>query len=1087
MSNICNNNPTELEREKYNFNTKEGREKIAKAVEETHRRNEMLARLPNNAEEAQALKEAREIAKKEEIWQQRVGEVVSIDPSQSYKIQTFLAVELGALRKFDLFNPSLEYSIAGEVKKTLVNAKRSARSTVSAATAYTSSERISKLRGFIHANFGEKLSSVEIRELMVDVLEIGNIPKRNTLYGDTDGVKIFNEIRYDRFVNKWKAKGLDEWSLTLIKGQASNVSTTFTEANLAAKAVGYDVEQLANLGYFPHIYKKDALEKIGEAKAAAEGISPKVSSRTKVVSVDKAEFGSKFETIRNTNHYVPAHLDVVSELLGVPRDDLARMITNGEEWNELLKKVPASTLDTLVDSGVIQQIPMSMSEIITTLNKEYSLGFGSLDELFITDPQQALNKVSRDIEKATQNWSMTQTVFSGEAIKQGWAITGADFANLADKNKKNFINFAEAFKVDEKDAINILNKFFTPEQQAAMQGMYVHKTVARNLAAQLEISSSAAHLSNVSRYVTWWGKYLKGSALLGSNIQFITRNLMDGMISLVAAGGHLHDLVQGFAFTAARRMNKLSIIDNTKVFRVVGNKKYTKLKFAQEVWARLDNSIPGIDKHSGINWGASLSYIKRYSDVFKDPVVAKELGSDFLRTLQEVAKHPGKSASNTFFKTVGTLAEISSFVDEWMKFTVALSVAKRNTWGGLPDVLENVVSLNLKRPDINSFEELDRWIGEYFPSTDMAGTLTKKVDQYVIPFFTWRAFSLGSTIRMAMRNPQRFLAYQRLSSLFNQANGINEIPEVGLNEYENDEPMVLKRRDPNTGHIMVMFPSNYDRTSDTLSFVDIAGKHIQRALGFYPGTSTEQRKQAMGETDWTDAARAFFGSTYYDDLVYSITGRDKFTGEKIDNNRQNTFLGLPVPKAAQGIVTTLIPLLDVINRTNPGDVFGRREITDSKGNVIVPGKPSWAGYSRTDKDAAKLAWEKGTNSEKVDMLLGKKYRSIDTKKNVQQAFTSIMIDLSEMQKRWQKESLYLSANRDKIPPNEFKAREAKLNKLSDTLNQTAMDARRIAAYMIMNDIPPSQVYREQLKQKIVEGNLPIVGQEELQRVIQEGQ
>jgi hypothetical protein len=1085
----ANQKATDVSERKPKKWNKNQRSLIEKFTEDKHLKLRQVAKRRETGELQQLATNSQRLAEVEEKLVAAAGDIISLKPEEYDKLASLLSATLG-WRKKNPLNPSLRYSQAGEVKAALSDARRVAQNMVEDASHIRMLDGVRNFDNLYKQVLKpHKISADDARALFNETLEVGSIPKNNTVYGNSEGVRLVNELRYNDYIERAKDLGLTDGDIAKLTAAASDVHAVFDDMRTIAEATGHNIEELTNLGYFPRIATRDFNLRLRELLNKDTALADVVMSDGVASVAQLNPLGSAWQKSRKFNYTVPSDFDVVAQLFDTTSDDIKNLLTDPKDWMEFLStKASASQLDELVELGMMDKLPMTSKEVFDFMVDQYELPYKHLNEMFKLDPQQASKEYARILKQATGNSMMVQTVVK-EGVAAGWALTTKQLADLTPEARNNFVPFA----------FQNLSEFFDNDQQImeTMKGFHVHRVVSDQWKAILEVSSSPAKMGNIAKAWHHFATFMNKSALASRNFLYVGTNFLSGAVQTLALGANIATVPHAM-FDIAKYMDAgIDAFDNTKEFAKIDGKWLTKREFFNQFLLKRGSDIAPSSVGSGTYSDIGvLSSFKNISSLFDVKAAKRSMEYMFNYTkafgIGAAPKYIGSlvnEATDNFFQP---FANMAGFLDTMYKWNAYTSLVERK---GAAQVANNAGRVFTLEPVSNwnrtfgTFEELTRHVDDYLYTFDDPGTATSLISRYVRPFASWSMQAFPATMRAMVRTPGKFMAYNRLLQMYNRRDDAEETPQAGLTDWQDDEyPITLRRDVMNGGGLLTLFPHTFDPVTDALNTIDGAGKNISRAFGVkHTGNQRDDRKFATGEKDgFTSVINELFNETYYAKFASLATGVDSFTGQKLDGSRENSYLGVNVHPLAEALFSMYAPL-DALDRANPADAFGRKEYRDYRGNVVVPEKPSWAGAARTSSDANVLATEKAIDAAKTNgdwtpiiaVALGARVRLIDTARNTQMTLDEIKFGEEKMTKANQKLMLSLKTDGHKLSEGELKRRTTRLVNNLSAAYQLRYDWMRLSRYMQQKKIPPNSLMYQQKMRSIDIDSLPDIGNKEL--------
>lgn len=1036
--------------------------------------------------------------------------LISVAPEQSKRLQDYLVKLFAQKNRLLGLDPSTNFTVAGEIRYNLLDAQQTIEGLISLTGRILSNQRLDALvRHVKKLNISKELAA----ELVDDALTVGQIPRtlsnldhyrRDVLGNSSSLLEKFQRRRYDDFRQRAKSAGLTDADIDSLIQSASAVTGSFDEVAALARAVGVEIGNQERIGYFSRIVTNDfklRLEDIGDDGLFDRIIAGDISLST------------VFNRGRKTQHYVPSDEVFVSKILGITPTQLDDLLKEPLVWrNYLDASVSADQLDTLVDSGVLQKIPMSSREVFEYYVKQYDLPYKNLTDAFVVNPARVLQKYTTSLQRAAGTAVLLKAVASDEAVLKGWAITSQ--TRNADPSKfANFVSLGDRLNAWAKRAGVTPEQFYNnlgvkTDFVSELSQIHLHPVVADQLLSVLEINSNPNLLGSVAAAVHNWGRRFNKSTLLSSNIKYITHTALSNSIQAVAAGANALFFVPSIIDTFRVLSKGLDGFDDARPFRTVGNKTYTKKELFHLFLVKRGQSItPGV---------THLPYELNFHATSKDVVdsllaipgnVKKSIGDVLLYTFAHGNPVNGKTIpayerigrlgkavtqqldqllSDTF-APIALVANLMDMAFKWATFQSILDEAGsgRSIANGIGQVL---TSLQYKKfSDVDSaFRHLD----EYFVNGFDVGVVTQKLSHYAVPFALYRMSNPPMQLRHMLRNPHLYMAYHRLRALNQVPLGVNEdVTESGIPDWMLDEyPSFVGYNEDGKPYISI--PSSYDPISDAFVFAKETGEDIARiGFGAKVGSTAELREQVRGESTgrfFDDIASQLF--TPWKVAIEQFIGRDTFSGRTfsdIDSEEQPTFLGVRVNARTKNILDK-VPLLSNLNRANPFEIGGTAPRYDVNGNVIEKGKPSWLGTTRTDTDKSKYNLKDEPLFIRVLDAAGVPVRTIDFTEGNKNTLSDVERTIRKVEENIDRAVLDIQQdkiNNIVIDPKEKARRIEAVKDLIGVWGQLLVDKQRVTEWLKDKNVLSTSALKELNKLKIRVRELPYPAQEELQKII----
>lgn len=1077
----CTNKPSTAgdppKKKKFN---KRKKSLLTKIKAEKYRVAKALAGATADADEAKALDRSLRVLEAEDLRISNTADMIALKPSQTDALGSLFANALG-WKRVNPLNTTNNYSLAGEVRQSLLDERQVISNMLDDAGAIAMVTRTRHFKDRVqqlvkYRGIDKKL----MPQIMVDSMEIGQIPKVNNAFKNSAGVEAFQQYRYNKWLDEMQGYGFSQGEITELRNAAAEISSSFDEMRIVAKSVGYDIPTLENLGYFPRIGTRDFDLRLRSEIAAKEGgedLAKQLRQGNRL--------SSAWDKMRRTHHYVPqVHGEFVADLLDIPESQILDLFKDPEKWRNFLHtNVSAKDLDTLVDSGVFKRIPMTGREVFDYMVKHYELPHKYLNEMFLTDPQAAIESYANGLKQAVSNHAMAKMVVK-DGLNSGWVI-GAKQLDTLGNDSKNFVALG---------SLN-LERWFEPAEIKTMGKVYVHKIVANQWRGVLELASSPAQMGSAARIWHYISTNLSKSALLSSNVLYVGRIFLGNLVQGVGAGLDLGKVLPAFADIMRVEQFGYEALDNTKkVFKVDGE-MLTKREFFRKYRLRRGDTIapqtPGTKK-AGLHFNAlNPKEAGKAAHLMWNYI---QSAPDFAGKMAKAGEYSASLSQSMLDEAFAPFAYGGNLLDQVFKWATIQSVVEtpgRVKWGK--------VFHAGSAPTFNTMQDVVRHVDDYYFQYSDIGTVTKTVGQFIRPFASWAMLNPPAQLRNMLRHPEKYLAYHKLLQVWNENETEGQLPEGGLSEYDinGNYPIVLDY-DKIGKEGFVLFPDSYDPITSAFTYFRESGEMVARQFGINIGTSKEQLDYAQGKNmGMAKVIQKTFEESYFKKPIEAIVGVDFETMRPIEEmGKYNSYLGIEMSQTLEAFLS-ILPPVDALNRWNPNDVFGRKEqrstprlstanstgyplpMTDGKmagqEAPLVAAKPSIFGADRTDNDYAKLAGERGNNVIRGMQAVGMRIALVDAAKNM--GFT--WFDMQERKRDLAKvtkaegEALKRKQREGKENTPEYQKRLEQLVELEETQSQVEMELARIDAWMKENNIPPSKMIDKMKDVQLYGDELPL--------------
>lgn len=1051
-----------------------GRQKKAWTVAEkstiqamTQQYHQILAKVGNPIDPDQV-----RVSQLEEMWAKNAGDMVALASKEYDRIGSWLAAKMGFKNKL-FFSPSLNYNQAGEVRQNMLEARRVAQNLVDNVGRLAAVERIEDLNRYLkNVNKQLGLTAEQLSEVVVDTIEIGFIPTQKINYTRTAAVEAFQKARYLNWEQRMLGMGFTSTQIDELKQLAVPIGDAFDEMRLAAKAVGYDIPKLLELGYFPRIKSKDFQRRM-KAWNLAEGMDDTVEQ----IRNGGLTLSSTWDKSRKTHWLIPEDINIFASFAGTTPSEVMNLLNDPKDFLKFIHdNLTTEQVDDLISSGVMGKIPMSSREVFEYMSSQYDLPYAGLNEMFVVDPLRAMQMYEAELKQSVGNHAIIKTMV-GDGIKAGWAFKKSDIPVGMERN------FVAVGSID-------LSKWLgqnVPDEIKAGSNIYIHKVVADQWKSLVATGTSPVQLSNMATAWNFLSRGFNKSVLLGSNVLYLGRLFLGAAISSHASGGNLANLTTAFMDISRLQREGLAAFDNTKPYAKLNGQVLTKRELMEKFMLRRGSNItpgsygittgvmPSIGKAlDPRTYARQLNYAVSYGRAFNDPWEATKGTLDYL----------GKLTGDAFNNAFTPLAVGGNYIDMATKWNAVSTLVERvDGWGNA--LGKGVTSQS--RKSFNDIEELLRHVDDYFPMFDEIGSITSAVGKYIRPFGVYAMVNPPMQLRHMLRDPRRYLAWHKLMQASNQDNQ-DTIPEGGMTAYDLENYPVQLTRPDASGEALVMFTNNYDPITDAFTYFKETGEVVSHiAFGKYTGTSKEQRDQALGKVGWWTLLEEQFKNSYIGNTAQILSGKDPLTGRDLEEMGETTLLGVPVsPKTKAWL--QLVPTIGAVDRANPFGMFGETAEYDELGNVVNPGRSSVFGYQRHRNRGRENALEKAGLVGKVAMnVFGVNIRVVDTAKNMGWTYADIETGIRDVKGDVTKLTYDILQRREQLTDKEFQKKSEVLSQLIDVQYQLEYDKLRVQAWLKNNGVEDKDVMNELRKRNLLMKDLPIPGAKDVQRLERERQ
>ena len=712
-------------------------------------------------------------------------------------------------------------------------------------------------------------------------------------------------------------------------------------------------------------------------------------------------------------------------------DKLNGVLTNERVLIQELNNLPDTTLDALVDSGVLSKLPMMTDDLYKFMVKKYKMPYKGLDELMVTDPRLAYNVATDQLKNLMGKSAMSQAMFAN-AIETGWGISSATKATDPEQ-------YATFVKLSPE-----VYKRFGVNNIPGADDIYLHPMVANMYTGILEVSTDPSQLSTLAAVWQYTNRMFKKQALATTG--FVGRQVYQLFISSAMSGTNLAQIIPAMADYIKFKRVGFAALDNTK--KVYGGGQFTERELMAELVKRgalghASAPIAGeIPKKANEMFGAldprnaarALGY---WGNIIQGRGVAPVIKNGSLQW--DAVQYGAELAERMTDEASGYLMSIGVQLEQAAKLAHYRSVMRD---GGLNAVGQFITAA--RRVNFSDIDEAIKHAGDYFFDYGDVGLGDKFMSKNVLPFWTYMSRNAPAVVRHVFRNPSQYMAYQRINSLMNQdvREAGEEAPVGGFQEFQRGLGNIYMQHpsgDPNK-FVHVPFTA-FDPVADALNTFQEGAEGLGQMFGLFPGAFDKDLKQVSPKNESIPFIDGLVESGYgsIKSLYAVISKKDPRTGKSLINDETKTtsFGGFEIPGRHAPLIKYLIentlPSVANLNRLNPFGAFGIKEQRDGFDKVTRPAQRSWAGADRSDSDVSVDEFK----SNPMAMALrfsGVTVNSVDTVKGMgftESSLQAAVTDMKSYTKKLEKEVKELQPD------------DPRRNKLNDTIITTKALAAEI--------------------------------------------
>jgi hypothetical protein len=447
--------------------------------------------------------------------------------------------------------------------------------------------------------------------------------------------------------------------------------------------------------------------------------------------------------------------------------------------------------------------------------------------------------------------------------------------------------------------------------------------------------------------------------------------------------------------------------------------------------------------------------------------------------LKEASKL-GADQLNEYIRTVfAPIAYGNSVVDGGLKWAWMMThIGSTDALGKLDDFGKFITG----GKTFTSTEEMFDAMDNYFINANTQGTLQKGLAKYVVPFGQFAMASTPMAIRHAIRNPNQFMAYNRVIRMNHRENMRDpDIRESGFSEFELAAlPMTLFKDYKNPGQVLTLFPTNVDMYQSSLAYIGKQTQRVGRLVneGGFVGQGDKDRKQLRDPYSLGDFVKDNLKDNQNPVLgIVSefLSGKDSM-GRDIEKNTRPEVGGVAINPSVYWILSKLPGFSSVNNNIN-----GRGAITAPDGTIQAPAQAGLFGTpqreaTRTEEARYRAGQFVGTEAYGVIRnVLGLDVRTIDLAEGRQHTLKDIRFTISTLQKR---------ANELKVAAVSSPEKQAQLEVVGNQILQLKVDEHRVGQWLKANNVPDPQALKKLQVNGITVRSLP-ANDDTVQRYINE--
>lgn len=870
--------------------------------------------------------------------------------------------------------------------------------------------------------------------LKLDAVEIGNMKytQKDLAIVGPEGLALLKQ-RQKRFYDNLKAAGLSSDVAEEFLDIAKRVQTSNRQTLEILNSFGVNIQDASELqGYLPRNFSPQAIQRITWTKNDKNSFTfyditgkpvteslPSTFSKSRVAEHYVIEDAALLETIFES--IAPEQFKVYGGINAMLEDTRKLHSFVRDVLPEKLGAQSAEVVDSLIDMGYMSRIPMTSTELFDYMKQRYQLPFKHLNELMQTDFGKMANLYRNQAKLLAGRSFIAHGTFRA-AIEEGWGVTSVqrtldmdtygDWVQLTGTRMTNHdtvIPYAQGARFLKENAI------------IAGSRVYVHPVVADLYKAQTRVLSDPNQMGFISRFI--WDVQSKYKAMGLFTSGFVFRQLYTPVFQIWAGGGRLdtyfNDMRRVMSRAASLKIQRRSLDTFDEVFD--DTKKIYKFREGEfiterQLWRETLKSGLASEVVPWLGAAAERPYykpstnvvetIRRHANYTRDVLnrrdklgfrgVAAGLyrqGSDAVDNFSDKLFH-GTLITNVLFDNVGRFALMKALTDD-----TTTNKAIRAAQGNFRYHLD--------------FDEASERVRQFFFLYDDPGQFDG-IMKHVYPYWMFMSRNTFSIFRMMVREPGKFMAYQRLFAAFNEAEDTEDVPKGAVPGWTGSPLVnhVWVRRDENDNPVEIFsLPrSQMDPVAEGVESVTGMADIVLSMFGIWPEATGGTIDDRLNDLDWSStrtnrALNQIFQGTYpplqqaYIEATAALTGNpvNPRTGQEIPTGplERTDFLGIRMHPIQRLRYENLFPVLRNIDRSNPGNLFGTPPEFDEEGNLIKEGTPSWTGGRRKPRSSDFRTWWQrtlavvGFNVYSFDVMEQLGWRQVDIEKALEEGTWAI--------------------------------------------------------------------------------------------------
>lgn len=657
--------------------------------------------------------------------------------------------------------------------------------------------------------------------------------------------------------------------------------------------------------------------------------------------------------------------------------DFIKVLNDPYAFTELIRtKLSADQLDQLVDSGLLQTIPMSSVEIVELLNGRYGMGFDDLSQLMETDLMSASFKYTESMKNAARQGAVLQVFLDGRAEAAGWIVPPttplgpehSEYVTVGTRFNEHFVNMTGQPPTTQLQQL-LVNMGIDDKAAADLANSKMHPIVANTFNQYVSTSWNASLTGLAGGVVSEVANDAVRFGVASGGLGYINRNIAETFFAASWFGfnpGRIKeslDILRGLF-----RTNDLNFIDGRPWANFDGrqvSKREVVEMFMQHFSASSASDMPNIV--NGYVEGGFSSWLfdaknfptqirKWYEYMNANPA---QMGKADRTTFEQFKRY----VSGSYKASVETLnegwvrivsaahwGETAIRLAFWMSQFEPIGTAGRTAnWVGY------VGTGGFYRYS-NTFEEAAKRMQDAFINPNTMGWVPRTGNTWFGSFLQYVVKAPYVMAKAAVANPLKLYNWHRAHSMWNQIQQTRtEANEAGFASWELEErPHYLGQVEDKYGRPMnvLLFPQGYDSFSRVWTSLEKGGRNINQIMFNEPGSAHRKLAEAIGEGPLSPVSIsreiARNAGRLQQAIIEQLTGQD-ITGVPLDiksyEKRPSFLIFNPTPRT-KAVLEALIPGAAYLDTLNPFGWFGTPELTDASGRILDPGRPGLGGVER---------------------------------------------------------------------------------------------------------------------------------------------